>query len=424
MLLVLVVLTGCISLPPPQPGDLAAQGGPLDPFDAVRAAMAGVPCRADVGAGTSANLRELGLVDFDSSRHEMLDARGDHLLVSRDQLGGLEVVDIADPMRPALVATLMEFAPEVLDVKWTPDGKGALLGNYTGIGVVDLRDLSEPRLVHVWTYDDPHNGANVHMLYAKRIAGADWVFMAPNDDTGIHILRLEGAWPEKTLSSVTTFAPGLNGGPLGPHDMTVLDDEMTRKPIMYVANGFEGWLAADVSDPAHPALLGGIVNADPFQSYTHTVVAESIGGRRIVATIAEVGVNALKIFDATDLQRPVLLATWQANRTAPNHPEHNLQLLDGLLYVAHYHEGLFVFDLNTLGSRPLVGTVGLSPIAHYAPPDLRETNDEFQRLMGFKNVWDVVVNKGMLYVNDAARGVLAMGFACLEAGDPKATSSA
>jgi hypothetical protein len=61
-------------------------------------------------------------------------------------------------------------------------------------------------------------------------------------------------------------------------------------------------------------------------------------------------------------------------------------------------------------------------MAHYSPPVLAETNDEFQRTMGFKNVWDIVIERGILYVNDVARGVVVMGFGCLEPGDPAATS--
>lgn len=395
-----------------------------DPFESIRETLSGVPCRVEtVGPATSANLKEIGLVTFDPSRHEMLDARGDHLLASRDQLGGLEVVDIRDPAHPEILSTLEDFAPEVLDVKWTPDGKAALLGNYTSIGVVDLTMPENPRLASVWDYPAPKQNTNMHMLAAKRINGADWVFVAPNDDTGVHILKLEGIGMNRTLTWAANFAPALNGGPLGPHDMTVLDDDILGKPLMYVANGFEGWLAADVSDPAHPVQLGGWVNADPFQSYTHSIVAETIGGRRIVATIAEVGVNALKVYDATDFQRPVLLAMWQANKTAPNHAEHSLQLLRGFLYMAHYHEGLYVFDLTTIGASPLLATATIAPMAHYSPPILAETNDEFQRTMGFKNVWDIVIERGILYVNDVARGVVVMGFGCLAPGDAQATSA-
>jgi hypothetical protein len=377
-----------------------------------------------VGDRTTANLKELGLVAFDPSHHEHIDVRGDLMIVTRDQLGGLEVVDVSDPAKPRWIASFEEMEPPSLELKWMPDGKGAVVGNMDSVVVVDLSDPANPRLASTWKYPTPGMNANVHTLATKRIAEEDWLFIATNDDKGVHVLRFEGAPANRTVEYVTSFAPfPLTGGPLGPHDMSVIDDEITGKPILYVANGFEGWLAADVSDPARPKALGGLVNADPGQGYTHTVRAQKIGERRIVVTDAEVGVNAVKVFDATDLSRPLLLAEWRADATRPNLPEHLIQLLDGRLYLAHFEKGLYVFDLRPLGSTPLLETTKLAPVARYVPPDPRETHSQEEQLLGFQNVWDVSVNRGVIFANDVARGVVSLGYGCLAPGDAKATAS-
>src|SRR5688572_29447702 len=74
-----------------------------DPFEAARAAMAGVPCEATVGAGTSDNLRVLANMTFDEGGVGDIDVRGDVLATTRS------LHDIRDPMRPVQVANFSEL---------------------------------------------------------------------------------------------------------------------------------------------------------------------------------------------------------------------------------------------------------------------------------------------------------------------------
>jgi len=259
------------------------------------------------------------------------------------------------------------------------------------------------------------------MLYTARIADKDWVFVASNADRGVDILTLDGTPGARTLTLVTSWAPLnglLGGGPLGPHDMWVTYDERLETHVLYAANGFEGWWAADIADPASPRLLGVSLNQDAHQGYTHTIQAAWVGDRRLVATIEEVGANSLKVYDATDLRLPVLLGSWVRDAAHPTWPQHNLQIVDGKLYVAHYTEGLFVFDLTKVPSIPLTGAYRLAPMAHLAGPGATATS-----LIRFDNVWDVVIADGIVYTSDTDLGVTAVGFGCLTPGDPLLTST-
>jgi hypothetical protein len=187
-------------------------------------------------------------------------------------------------------------------------------------------------------------------------------------------------------------------------------------PVLYVANGFEGWLAWDVSDPANPDLLAIVPNYVLGQEYTHSITALDVDGRRIVATVGEVGVNTLKIFDASDFTAPIMLAEWSADPLDPLSPQHNLQFVDGYLFVGHYTHGVYVFDLNDLGSVPLVDSLTLQPMAQYVPADVVQPD-----ALGFGNVWDVIVHNGLVYVNDMEHGTDVVGFGCFEAGNPAFT---
>ena len=182
----------------------------------------------------------------------------------------------------------------------------------------------------------------------------------------------------------------------------------------------EGWEAFDISDPKTSQRLALVPNLDPGQGYLHTVAGNMVGSRRIVATISEVGVNTLKVFDATDFSKPVLLGEWWADRTDPHQPEHDINILDGKLYMAHYTNGVYVFDLKKLGGAPLLDTPTLAPAAHFAAANRMDGG-----AAGFANVFDVVEMNGVMYVSDftdAQHAVTAVGYGCLTPGDARETS--
>lgn len=399
-------------------------------FATARDLLAGVPCEAKtVDAKTSENLKPLSLVTYDESMHGEIDVRGDWMLTARYQSGGFEVVDVADPLAPRLASLYQSEEESAYDVKWMPDNKTAVVGHELTVDLVDVSPVMVPGLtpeeaesrglapvlLSSWKYEKPGYGANMHMLTTARIADADWVFVAPNDNTGVLVLKLEGT----ELKLVRHVGDDLGGGPLGPHDMSLVMDDVLQKPVLYVANGFEGWRAYDVSNPERPAMLATSLNFGSAQGYTHTVVGQKVGDRRLVAAIQEVGANTLTIYDATNWMAPVPLAQWRADAMNPLTPQHNIQLVNGTLYVAHYTKGVYVFDLNKLDKTPLVGTLApsLKPVAHYANPEPQDGG-----ALGFANVWDVVVHKGLLYVEDVHAGTAVLGYGCLVPGDEAAES--
>ncbi|MHB8585666.1 MAG: LVIVD repeat-containing protein [Thermoplasmatota archaeon] len=393
--------------------------------------MSGIACQASSvsNTATSSNLKLLANITYDKGMHGELDARGDYLLSARYSLGGFDVSNIADPANPVLLGKFQSKEQTAYDVKWMPDNLTAIVGHQKTVDLVDVSPLMQPgltpaiieernitpRLISTWTdtIAAPQGGGetNMHMMTAVRIAGTDWVFIAPNDNNGVILLKLTGTGDGRKLEYVSNIGTDVPGGPIGPHDMSVVWDGILHKPILYIANGFEGWRAYDVSDPAKAVMLATMPNFGAAQAYTHTVIGQKVGDRRLVATIQEVGVNTLTIWDATDFSKPVPIAQWRADATNPTTPEHNIQILDGRLYMAHYTYGMFVFDLTKVGTTPIVTQI--QPIAHFAPP-VPATGSGSLGPLGFSNVWDVVVNHGIVYVNDIESGTYSVGFGCLQ----------
>lgn len=414
--------SGCLQdAPAGTDGPGNPDAGATDPFEAARLLLADVPCEAPVDDATSDNLRVLANATFEEGGTGDIDVRGDLLASTRS------LHDVSDPLHPVLVAdfALLDI-PASGDIKFVDDHT-LVSGTGGGILLLDAREPANPVIEDEWRFDEftgvnlPGGSAflNAHMLFAERIDEVDWVFLAPNSNSGVWILRIEGEPGSRQLTYVTQTLPA-EGGPLGPHDLFVQEDPFTGQWLLYSADGFHGWTVFDLADPAAPVPLGGW--AAPQPGYTHTIQAAALGERRIVVTIAEVGENLVQVFDASVLQAPVLLAAWQVEPGATA-PQHNFNLVDGRMYLAHYGYGMYVFDLADAGGLPGVGTTTFQPIAHYDP--VPGGDPYIAGIGGFEAVYDVVLQDGLLYVSgfsDPVNGVEVLGFGCIAPGDEEQTS--
>lgn len=419
----LLLASGCLDDGgTPSPGGDGAVPASPGRFDEALSLMRDVPCDGGaIGPETSPNLAVLGNVTFEEGGVGDIDVQGGRLATTRS------IHDLTDPVHPTLLADF-----EALDihgggdVKWLSDNQSLVLGGGS-VQLIDARDPTNPVVEDEWTFSE-FEGVNLpggdvflnaHMLLTERIADQDWVFVAPNSNSGIWVLRVDGEPGSRTLTYVAQTLAA-EGGPLGPHDLFVQKDPFTQDWYLYSADGFHGWTVFDVNDPLAPQPIGGLVLPQP--GYTHTIQATRDGERRIVVTIAEVGENLLQVYDASILQAPVLLAEWQVEPLATT-PQHNFNLVDGRLYLAHYGYGMYVFDLADAGSLPLAGTTTFKPVAHYDP--VPGGTPYVAGIGGFEAVYDVVLQDGLLYVagfSDPVLGVEVLGFGCITPGDQVQTS--
>lgn len=415
-----LLLAGCIGTP----AGLDAPAAALPLAEAVRALVGELPCDARVGEGTSDNvalLSEAGLDEAGYTGAGELWLQGDRAYVARYGSGGFTVVDIRDPLRPREAGAWdPEETKRGLDVKVLSDGSAALVGNDDGIRIVDVRD---PRAM-VEEHHEPFAKKQAHMLTVFRVAGQDYVAAAKGDGEDFPIFRLTGSPGahslERVASPALTTLPRATGQWSGEdllrtHDASFYDDPLIG-PTLWVANVWDGIVALDVSDPSQPREVARIPNT--LVQYTHTVqtvVLEGEGGpQRITVSVSEVGANTMRVFDTTDLAAPRLLAEWHVPNAAQ--PQHNPQLVPPFLFVAHYIEGVFVFDLDALIS----GQDRPNPIARLASAgEAREFASPATSVFGaiglFDGTWDVGVKDGLVYQTDGGLRVAAFG--CMAPGD-------
>ncbi|MGQ0535487.1 MAG: LVIVD repeat-containing protein, partial [Methanobacteriota archaeon] len=323
----ILLVSGCVgSSDEVTPSDATS----VDLSAAVRAVVGDVPCEATVDEGTSENLAEVLSVPLDSAGYASaaeLWIQGDRAYVARYGTGGFSIVDLSDPLNATEVAVYdPEPAIRGLDVKATTDGSAVLIGSDDGIRIVDVRDAAAPLLEHHYAFDD----AQAHMLTVFRVGAHDYVAAPKGEGQDMPIFRIDGGPGAHRLTPVASPALTTTSRAAGvwnpedlarTHDAFFFADPILGVPTLWVANVWEGIVALDVSEPESPTEILRIPNSGP--QYTHTVQTVVLeGGRRVSASVSEAGVNTLRVFDTTDLARPVLLAEWSVPVAAD--PQHNV----------------------------------------------------------------------------------------------------
>jgi len=145
----------------------------------------------------------------------------------------------------------------------------------------------------------------------------------------------------------------------GHQDMTYQPDPLTGAPTLFVSFWNLGLRIVDVSIPAAPVEVGfwDGLGATGYRGQFHTAMAFESEGRRIAIAIPE-GPDppAMFVLDATDLAAPTLLSEWSAlpsftdaegSNQAGAFSLHNFQVVDGKVYLAMGHGGIWVIDVST-----------------------------------------------------------------------------
>ncbi len=314
-----------------------------------------------------------------------------------------------------------------------------------GVSAVDISDPSAPVEVAFWA--DPQDFGS-HTVAAGVIGGVQYVFSLA---AGVNILRYEGGAftlvgkyvtaDQLALVDAAAIAAGDQGTGAGQtyalralygHDMTFFDDPVTGKPLLLVAYAYDGFKIVDLSQPSLPVTVARWLppSDSSERPYTHSVAAERLpSGQLLVVVGAETfeppnqGVaSPLWVLDATDAvagpplaSEPVYLSTWRnpGGAAAGNLglSVHFFRLQEGVLYVSHYHGGVWAIDLRTPGAQAAPPVLGyLMPIPPNAIEPPKDCCIGFD-LDGAPMVFDVEAKGETVYAADIIQGVTAMRFA-------------
>jgi len=351
--------------------------------------------------------------------------------LAADVDGGLYVFDLANPEQPKFTGhfPLPGNVGGDRSVEATDDANWVVLGTESidcanhvnpfgpGLFLIDVRDKANPKLA-----DYKPDPTGVHSVIIHRVSGTDYAYTLGGDATS----------SGRNIWAIDTAAGKLE--PVGQvpiaHDGAAYDDPLLGKPLLYIADVTD-LNVYDISEPAKPQKVGTWTPPDNKNHYVHAVSMDLIEGHRILALESEDWgqmTSPLWILDATNLQAMELLATYENPAQAPadaggeNGPSlafstHNPRLENGIIYMAHYHAGIWMLDIRTLekAHQPqIMGFIlphddngGYKPGSSQAAAPLPANPACFG---GFKihelpNTMDVEVHNGIAYGADLHTGV-------------------
>jgi hypothetical protein len=260
------------------------------------------------------------------------------------QFGSLEIVDITNPERPALLSSLFlaagwatavtvqgGYAYVLWQLSSTPPQPAAF-------GVVDVSDPSNPSLLsQVWIFGTPA-GVAVSGPYA-------YVTESNGERGSLHVIDIADPRNPRALSSVSL--------PWGPFGVTVAGRHA------YVADDWRGLQVVDIADPEHPVVVG----AADTPGYAYGVAISAT-----YALVADSG-PGLRVFDISDPSHP----TSVAGIDAPGPYEIGMANLNNYAYLATGNEwsGLMqVIDITDPRLPQIYATVPIDGYSFVGVPAL------------------------------------------------------
>lgn len=369
---------------------------------------------------------------------------------------GFHLFDVSDPDLLVHLSYYQADQPVGGDrtLAFSTDGMTLFLGYEgdarPGVAAVDVSDPVHPREVAFW--DDPQ-GFGSHTISAGAIGGVEHVFSLA---MGVNILRYDGPQNGQEggftlvgkyltadqLAALDAVGMALGDGGPGPaqtyalralygHDMTFFQDPVTGKPLLFVAYAYEGFKAVDLTVPSAPLLLfRWQAPADTsHKHYVHSVEAARLASGQLLLVVGsetfepqnqEIA-SPIWVLDGTAAAagiplaaEPVHVSTWRnpggAAAGSLGLSVHFFRLEAGLLFLSHYHGGIWAIDLRTpeAQARPAAfGYIMPVPADPVAPPE--ECCIGFD-LDGVPMVFDVEVLDGVVYGADLIQGVTATRF--------------
>jgi hypothetical protein len=354
-----------------------------------------------------------------------------------DVTGGVYIFDLKDPEHPELKFHYAwpgslggDRSMEVTDdANWIVLGTEATdcAGNVSpagpGLYLIDFRDKEGgPVLAH-------YLPGEVHSVTIHRIAGIDYVYALGGSALGggnIYRIDTTGIRPMLVASGSV---------PIG-HDAAAYDDPITGQPTLYVAN-VKDLSVYDLSTPTAPQLLGkwALDKDESANHYVHAVAMELVEGKRIIVLESEDwrgNPSPLWVIDAEDFGAMYRIGNWTnpgqkaANAGVPSAPAisnfggqlifstHNPRLENGLVYLSHYHGGIWVLNVSTYAQAENPEIMGYflphNDNGGYRPRSGEAAYPKPNVVCGFELtqmplVFDAEVQNGIAYVADIHTGL-------------------
>lgn len=330
---------------------------------------------------------------------------------------GTTIVDVSDPSAPRHLATIdvpegwhshkVRVSGDIMIVNHEKFGKSAANDIGGGLAIYDVSKPADPKLITKWLTV----GGGVHRFdFDGRYA-----FISPTAEgyVGNIVMILDLIDPAKPVEVGRWWIPGqwVGGGEQYPWDNWV--PPRCHHPLrygdrLYVSYWHHGLFILDISDMSKPKLVSHVNTSPSFPHPTHTCLRmpQKLRGRDIMVVadedVAKLWPSAPAfawIYDITNEQSPVSIATWQVPGLdvdgSPQPPmtgchQPSERFIGSVIPFAWFAQGLRLVDVGDPFNPKEVG--------HYLPEarggaDRASSNDV------------TVDSRGLIYLVDRVQGV-------------------
>ena len=220
-------------------------------------------------------------------------------------------------------------------------------------------------------------------------------------------------WGIEDVGGPFSAGQGCDPDPIFGHGAEPSEDGRS----VFVSYWDTGFVALDVTDPAHPAFRGRTVYPADADGDGHSASFDD--ERHLLFTADEdfcpnsgPGIEKswgyLRVYDYSDLERPVQIGEYRTpnsvgpgDRSAGDFSIHNALVVGTDVYLSWYSDGIRVVDASDPRS--------LREVAYWVPPTVRNPVEPPQRfvLPHSPEVWGVVVDEatGLIFASDMNSGL-------------------
>ena len=174
-------------------------------------------------------------------------------------------------------------------------------------------------------------------------------------------------------------------------DVGYIHDIYVENNIGYLNAGDNGLFIVDFSNLENPTILGSLTDY-PDKGYNHSGWLNNSGNTYIFAD--ENHGYEMKICDVTN-PNEISVNTTFLSGVDPNSMAHNLIIKDNYVYVSHYHDGLWIWDISNPSNPVVAGNFDT-----YLPED----HDSY------RGAWGVypLLPSGNILVSDMQSGLFVL----------------
>ena len=174
-------------------------------------------------------------------------------------------------------------------------------------------------------------------------------------------------------------------------DVGYIHDIYVENNIGYLNAGDNGLFIVDFSNLENPTILGSLTDY-PDKGYNHSGWLNNSGNTYIFAD--ENHGYEMKICDVTNPNEITVNTTFLSG-VNPNSMAHNLIIKDNYVYVSHYHDGLWIWDISNPSNPVVAGNFDT-----YLPED----HDSY------RGAWGVypLLPSGNILVSDMQSGLFVL----------------